>query len=142
MAELDKGELADIIENIGDKDSIKEAVQTLHPKKDKNSSATPSDRLAIFNDQQIDAAAVIEWQDKAISMSLHDFATKNVTDGFIEKVKALTVSKEGQGRKEIPEVMKPQILGDMLQQGMMPMNSQPAIQNQKVGFWGKLLGRR
>lgn len=142
MAELKREELADLIENIGDKDSIKEAVQTLHPPRDKNSLTTPSDRLAIFNDEQIDAAAVLEWQDKALSMTCPEFEKENVTEGFVEKVKALTVSKEGQGRKEIPEVMKPQILGEMLQQGMMPMNSQPAIQGNKQSWLGRLFGKR
>jgi hypothetical protein len=142
MAELDKGELADIIDKtMGDKDSIKEAVDTLHPKADKKDSAQQSDRLAIFNDTQIDAAAVLTWQDKALQMSFSDFKTKNVSEGFVDKVKALTVSKEGIGRTEIPGVMQPKILGEMMQQGMMPMMNQPQPQQKKPGFFRKLFGQ-
>jgi hypothetical protein len=142
VAELDKGELADIIDKtMGDKDSIKEAVDTLHPKADKKDSAQQSDRLAIFNDVQIDAAAVLTWQDKALSMSFSDFKSKNVSEGFVDKVKALTVSKEGIGRTEIPGVMQPKILGEMMQQGMMPMMNQPQPQQKKPGFFRKLFGQ-
>jgi hypothetical protein len=142
MAELDKGELADIIDKtMGDKDSIKEAVDTLHPKADKKDSAQQSDRLAIFNDAQIDAAAVLTWQDKALGMSFADFKSKNVSEGFVDKVKALTVSKEGIGRTEIPGVMQPKILGEMMQQGMMPMMNQPQMPQKKPGFFRKLFGQ-
>jgi len=138
MTELEKGELADLIEKtMGDNDSIKDAVETLHPKESKKNDARRSDRLAIFNDQQIDAAAVLEWQDRAMAMTPKEFATTNVTEGFVEKVKALTVSKEGVGRQEIPGVMQPKIIGEMLQQGMMPMQTQQQP-GQKKSFFARM----
>lgn len=143
MAELDKGELADIIEKAtGDNDSIKEAVDTLHPKSSKKEHAQQSDRLAIFSDIQIDAAAVLTWQDKALKMTSKEFCTENVSEGFVDKVKALTVSREGIGRTEIPGVMQPKILGEMMQQGMIPQ--QPMMQQPqgKQGFLARLFGKR
>ena len=143
MAELEKGELADLIEKtMGDKDSIKEAVETLHPKQAKGDNAKSSDRLAIFNDIQIDAVAVLEWQDRALAMTSKDFSTRIVTEGFTDKVKALTVSKDGVGRQEIPGVMQPKILGEMMQNGMIPMQTPPAVTNQKKSILARLFGAK
>jgi hypothetical protein len=142
MTELEKGELADLIDKtMGDKDSIKEAVETLHPKPKKADTFKSSDRLAIFSPIQIDACAVLEWQDRAMQMTPSQFKSQNVTDGYTEKVKALTVSGEGLGRTEIPGVMQPKILGEMLQQGLVPqqmMQQQP----QKKSWIARMFGAK
>lgn len=143
MAELDKDELSTIIEKtMGDKDSIKDAVETLHPKEDKKSNVKSSDRLAIFNDVQIDAVAVLEWQDRALAMTTKDFSTRIVTEGFTDKVKALTVSREGVGRQEIPGVMQPKIIGDMLQQGLVPQQALAPPGQQKQSILKRLFGSK
>jgi len=142
--EMKSEDLSDILEKVsGENDSIKDAVQTLHPKETKRDQFKSSDRLAIFNDTQIDASAVLEWQDRAMRMTIEEFKTLNVTEGFTEKVKALTVSKEGIGRSEIPNVMQPKILGEMLQRGLVP--NQPMMPQQSGGgqsWLGRMFGRR
>ena len=143
--EMKSEDLSDILEKVsGENDSIKDAVQTLHPKETKRDQFKSSDRLAIFNDTQIDASAVLEWQDRAMRMTIEEFKTLNVTEGFTEKVKALTVSKEGIGRSEIPNVMQPKILGEMLQRGLVP--NQPMMSQQTGGggqsWLGRMFGRR
>lgn len=141
MADLDKDELSAIIEKtMGDKDSIKDAVDTLHPKSTKKESAQQSDRLAIFSDQQIDAAAVLTWEDKAMAMSPAEFKRDNVSEGFVDKVKALTVSRQGIGRQEIPGVMQPKIIGDMIQQGLVPAQVMQSTQGQRVPWYKRLFG--
>jgi hypothetical protein len=141
MANLNNDELSTLIEkSMGEKDSIKEAVDTLHPKANKKEHAQQSDRLAIFGDTQIDASAVLTWQDKAMAMTPTEFRTTNVSEGFVDKVKALTVSKEGIGRTEIPGVMQPKILGEMLQQGLVPSNAVPGVTPQKKRFISRLFG--
>jgi len=144
MVEMRSEDLSDILEKVsGENDSIKDAVQTLHPKETKKDQFKSSDRLAIFNDTQIDASAVLEWQDRAMRMTIEEFKTLNVTEGFTEKVKALTVSKEGIGRSEIPNVMQPKILGEMLQRGLVP--NQPMMPSQSGGgqsWLGRMFGRR
>ena len=136
-------QLGDIVEGaLEKKDSIKDAIETLHPKHEESISIKKIDRLGILSDVQIDSIAVLEWQDKALAMTPKEFATNNVTEGFTDKVKALSVAKDGIGRREIPDVMKPSIIGDMLQQGLMPMQSQQPQPQQKQGFFGRLFGRR
>ena len=140
---MDKQELSDVLEKVaGDNDSIKDALDTLHPKEEKrNPHIKKNDKLAILNDTQIDCVAVLEWQDKAMAMTPKQFESENVTTGFTDKVKGLTVSKDGIGRTEIPGVMQPKIIGEMLQQGIMPMQGQPQGP-QKPGFFKRLFGSR
>ena len=69
-----------------------------------------------------------------------DFATKNVTEGFTEKVKRTTPSLGGVGRTEIPGVMQPKILGDMLSQGLVPNQMVQGQQPQRPGFLKRLFG--
>jgi len=137
-------QLTDIVEGaLEKKDSIKEAIQTLHPNKEESVSIKKIDRLGILTDIQIDAIAVLEWQDKALGMSIKDFSSRSITEGFTDKVKALTVSKEGIGRTEIPNIMKPAVMGEMLQQGLMPMMSHGQGQNPiKRGFFSRMFGVR
>lgn len=143
MTELEKGELADLVEKtMGDKDSIKEAVDTLHPKKSKKEFSKQSDGLAILDHHQIDACAVLEWEDRAMSMTSEEFSSMNLTEGFVDKVKGLTPSIDGVGRREIPEVMQPKVIGDMLQQGLVPMPSAQQPIQQKKGFMARLFGRQ
>ena len=142
MVEMESKDLSDILEKVGgDNDSIKDAVHTLHPKENKKDNFKSSDRLAIFNDVQIDAAAVLEWQDRALRMTHEEFRTMNVTEGFTEKVKALTVSKEGIGRTEIPGVMQPKILGEMLQNGMIPQQPMMQGSEHKKSIFSRMFGR-
>jgi len=136
-------QLTEIIEGaLEKKDSIKDAIETLHPKKEESVSIKKIDRLGILSDVQIDAMAVLEWQDKALAMTTKQFAEENVSEGFTDKVKALSVSKDGTGRTEIPNVMKPAVLGEMLQQGLMPTMGSPNQPQQKMGFLSRLFGRR
>jgi len=135
-------QLSEIVEGaLEKKDSIKDAIETLHPKKEESVSIKQIDRLGILSDVQIDSMAVLEWQDKALCMSTKDFEVKNVTEGFTDKVKALSVSKDGIGRIEIPNVMKPAVIGEMMQQGLMPMQQQQQFP-QKTSWFGRLLGKR
>jgi len=140
MADLDKSELSDILEKVaGDNDSIKDALDTLHPKREKKDVTKQSDGLAVFTDTQLDASCVLEWQDRAMRMTAAEFKTNNVTDGFTEKVKRTTPSLGGVGRTEIPGVMQPKILGDMLAQGLVP-NQSIQGQPQRAGFFKRLFG--
>jgi hypothetical protein len=75
-------------------------------------------------------------------MTSAEFSHENVSEGFVDKVKALTVSKEGVGRQEIPGVMQPKIIGEMMQQGMIPMNTQPAQVGQKKSFFSRMFSGR
>ena len=135
-------QLGDIVEKaLEKKDSIKDAIETLHPRKEESVSIKKIDRLGILSDVQIDSMAVLEWQDKALFMTTKQFESENITEGFTDKVKALSVSKDGTGRIEIQNVMKPAIMGEMLQQGLMPMQQQQPVP-QKQGFLGRLFGRR
>lgn len=141
MADLDKSELSDILEKVaGDNDSIKDALDTLHPKREKKDMTKQSDGLAVFNETQLDASCVLEWQDRAMRMTAAEFKTNNVTDGFTEKVKRTTPSLGGVGRTEIPGVMQPKILGDMLSQGLVPNQMVQGQQPQRPGFLQRLFG--
>ena len=141
MADLDKSELSDILEKVaGDNDSIKDALDTLHPKREKKDMTKQSDGLAVFNETQLDASCVLEWQDRAMRMTTAEFRTNNVTDGFTEKVKRTTPSLGGVGRTEIPGVMQPKILGDMLSQGLVPNQMVQGQQPQRPGFFKRLFG--
>ena len=141
MKHSDANELTAIVEGaLEKKDSIKDALEILHPKKEMSVSIKNIDRLGVLSDTQIDSIAVLEWQDKALSMSTKEFSENNVTEGFTDKIKALSVAKDGLGRTEVPGVMKPAIMGDMFNQGLMPIQSQ-SQQPQRRGFLNRLFGR-
>jgi len=142
MKESDKNDLASIVNDaVMNVDSTKEAIETLHPKDEKN--VKKIDKLSILNPTQIDAMGVIEWQDRALACKPGDWGKHNITEGFTDKIKALHVSRGGVGRGEVSNVFKPAIFGQMMENGMIP---QSMMENRSMGvhkpsFIGRLFGR-
>lgn len=138
MSELN--DLADLVDKaVESRDSTKEAIDTLHPKGEKNIKSL--DKLSVLNPTQIDAMSVIEWQDKALAVKPGDWGKQNITEGFTDKVKALHVSRDGVGRGEVSNVFKPSIIGDMLQSGAVPPMMIQQSGQRKSSFLGRLMGR-
>jgi len=112
--------------------ATKKAVDTLHPL-----DLQHADRLTILSDEEIAAHTIMEW----VTMV---FKTEDLTKGFImedfsNKIKALKVSRNGTGRSEISNIFKPEIIGNMMQGGMIPINSPQQQQPEKRGLFQRRL---
>jgi len=127
-------DLSDLIEGSLNPDSgTKKAIETLHP-----DNIDKLDKLTNLDDQEISAHSGVEWQIKA--METPDWTKTFIIRGFTDKIKALKISKQGTGRNEITTIFKPEILGEMFQQGMVPDGM--GMQQQRRGFLSRMFGRR
>ena len=105
--------------------ATKKAVETLHP-----SDKVHADRLTILQSEEVAGHSTMEWTSLLFNGGQKGF----IMDGFSEKLKALKVSKGGQGRMEISTIFKPEIIGNMVQSGMIPMGGGTPIPPQKRGL--------
>ena len=128
-------ELDNIVEkalNAANETATKKAVDTLHPL-----DLQHADRLTILSDEEIAAHTIMEWVTTV-------FKTEDLTKGFImedfsNKIKALKVSRNGTGRSEISNIFKPEIIGNMMQGGMMPINTTQQQQPERRGLFQRKL---
>ena len=111
--------------------ATKKAVDTLHP-----NDNVHADRLTNLQSDEVAGHSIMEWT--SLLLNHKSDTNKFILDGFSEKLKALKVSKGGQGRMEVSTIFKPEVIGSMVQQGMIPMGAtQPQQTQQRPG-----LGRR
>lgn len=131
--------LTDLLESEENSQSgTRKAIDTLHPADEEK-----IDRLTILTPQEVAAHAIVEWQIKALKM--RGLNKKFVAEGLSDKLKALKVSQQGRGRNEIGELFRPEILGQMLQQGLIPsgmIGSSASIGSERRPFWKRVMGMR
>ena len=138
-AEKEKEDLDSLIERTLDKateSATAKAVDTLHPK-----DKVHNDRLTVLNGDEVAGHSIMEWTSLLLGHITDKSSDKGfIMDGFSEKLKALKVSKEGVGRAEISTIFKPEVIGAMLQQGMIPMGDNGQLTNKvnKPGLGRKL----
>ena len=109
--------------------ATKKAVDTLHPK-----DSVHADRLTNLQADEVAGHSIMEWTSLLLNHGADN--KKFILDGFSEKLKALKVSKDGRGRGEVSTIFKPEVIGAMLQQGMIPQQGsiqQPQQQRQGLG---------
>ena len=128
-------DLSDLIEQSMTRDvGMKKAIETLHPL-DKDQKL----RLSILTPEEVSAHSEVDLHTKALNSK--DLTKGFIIEGFSDSIMARKVSQGGVGRNEIKELPKPQIIGDMMAQGMIP-EGMMMNQNRRPGFFARLLGRR
>ncbi len=135
VIEQQEQDIANLLEGQLNPDTgTKEAIKTLHPE-----DLEKKDRLTVLTREEVSAHARVGFLVKALKAK--DLRTEFLIEGLSDKIKALKVSQDGLGRGEIGNIFKPQIMGEMMQEGAMPMPMQGGMAPRR-GFFSRLMGRR